>query len=89
MGKSPEEKAAYIQFLQSDTDLKPTESPKENLRKTNVSSFEDEGEQSPPQPPQRKSLWLKIRDLDFLKNDYGRGITIAVLATILGLLIWG
>src|SRR5215217_4249746 len=84
--KTKDEKAAYELFLRSSSKLKPTEEFKEDLNKTNASSFEENLENSlQPTAPQGKSRWLKIKDLDFLKNDWGKQITIAVVSTITGL----
>jgi len=88
--KTKDEKAAYEHFLRSPSKLKHTEEFKDSLNKTNDSNFEENVENSSqPTAPQGKSFWLKIKDLDFLKNDWGKYITIGVVSSIIGLLIWG
>jgi hypothetical protein len=97
VSKSSEEKAAYdrfMQFLQAEIDLKPTEPSnlKDKSKNTNSpASADDEEEDSlPPRPPKGKSFLLKVKDLDFIfKNDWGKQITIGVIVTLICLLVWG
>ena len=85
VGKSKSELEAYKQFLRGVGKLEETVEQEEETVYTDQSSFNEEKDKGKTIVSTKKSLWLKIKDGDFLKNAW----VITVLGGFIVLVIFG
>ncbi len=84
--KSYNEKRAYFQILDEPKPLEKTADEEVDIAKTNSSKYDVEDSSSTHSTPavKEKSIFLKIRDLDWLRGSFGIGVIIAIVVACLG-----
>lgn len=87
VGKNPSEKEEYRKLLDEDYVFDRTNDEPVNTDKTNSSTYQEEKKLDAPPEVKGKSLILKLRDGNFLKNVYVVGLVLALASALIVLFI--